>query len=287
MFARLHSVVPNPAFAIEPPAGPPARLGRRALLAEVRRRSAKVRAGITTAAVIRAERRAVPYYAAVRAALGDWTPDTIHYTPVVDRVARFLTGRGAPTVLDIGCGYGLLLKRLAGSVRAARLIGSDAIAIGARVIAAHDRQPLPDRSCDAVISTALPEMLVDPPTLARECARVVKADGLVVVTTATSHVIHLSRNPWSYVEGLLSTVWPRLLPEHHGLFEPLTPLPMTWRFFTRHELRAMYAEHFTHVEVATLHFGHLRKFGLEDLAPKLPVLRHFGGQLMVVAQGPR
>ncbi|HEY2804714.1 MAG TPA: methyltransferase domain-containing protein [Gemmatimonadales bacterium] len=286
MLGRLARIVPNAAFAVG--AGePPRSIGRRELAREVARRAGPRRARVTQDEAVRAERRAVPFYLAVQEVFGPPRPDTLHYAPVIERAAAFLAHRQQPRALDIACGFRLLLKGLSERVPAARCLGADLLPFGANFISQHDRQPLRDRSFDLVISTSLLDHLVDPPTLAREMARLVKPDGRVITIATASHTIHLNRNPWSYVEGLLSTAWPGILPPPPLFLEPLTDLPMPWNFFHRSEMRAMFEEHFDEVRVTPLHFRHLRKFGLENAASWVPVLRNFGGLLMTEASGPR
>jgi 2-polyprenyl-3-methyl-5-hydroxy-6-metoxy-1,4-benzoquinol methylase len=293
MFSLLRELVPNPAFDVAPQAGDPEarrsarRLRRRWYYHELRRRSAARLAALSQADALRTERRSMPFYAALRSAFGDPTPDSSHFAPVVERVVAFLEGRPAPKVLDVACAYGQLLGLIHERVPSARLVGTDILSMPGRIVALGHVMPLRGASFDVVTSTSLLEHVVDPEALVREIARLVRPDGLVVAVTTSIHVVFLTRNPLSYAEGLLSTAWPDVLPPHHHLYEPLTPLTMPHHAFTRHETRSLFARHFGAVEVSTLHYGHLRKFGLESVAPRIPLLRHFGGQLLIVAREPR
>ena len=285
LLRALHEVVKNPAFDVPSVTVP--RIGRRALAREIARRAATRRARVTQEEAVRAERRCIPFYLALREVFGPFTPDTLHYAPVIERAMAFLADRPEARVLDIACGYRLLLKGLAERAPRARLVGADLLPFGANVLARHDQQPFADASVDLVISTSLFDHLVDPPTLVQEAARLVKPDGLVITIATACHVLHLSRNPLTYVEGLISTVRPDVLPAHPLFIEPLSDLPMPWNFFTREQMAAMFEAEFERVEILPLHYGHLRKFGLERVAPHLPVLRDFAGLFMTVASGPR
>lgn len=286
MLARLRGLVPNPAFDV-PTGGTPAPLAGRALRVEIHRRTKDKLARLTQRDALRTERRSMPYYASLRAAFGEPTVDTSHYTPVVEAVTRFLAGRPPARVLDIACAYGLLLKEMGRRTPTARLVGTDILSMKGRICAVGHDQPFAPASFDVVTATSLFEHVMDVDAQVREVARLVKPDGLVASVTTAIHTLLLSRNPLTYLEGLVSTLAPGILPPHHHLYEPLTPLTLPHRAFTRHEIHAAFAKHFERVEVSTIHFLHLRKFGLESMAPSLPLLKDFGGQLVIFAERPR
>lgn len=289
MFEHLRRIVPNPAFEVPPEPGDPARrrLEPKALRAEVHRRTRDKLSRLTQADALRTERRSMPFYAAVREVFGRPVPDTSHYAPIVERVGAFLAARPASSALDIACAYGLLIQQLQARAPRTRFVGTDILSMPGRIVALGHQQPLRAASFDAVTATSLLEHVVDPDALVAEIARLVKPDGLVGAVTTTVHTLFLNRQPWSYVEGLASTMMPGLLPPHHHLYEPLSPLTLPHRAFTRQAMRALFAKYFHEVEVFTIHFTHLRKFGLEGVAGSLPLLKHFGGQLVIVAKRPR
>jgi 2-polyprenyl-3-methyl-5-hydroxy-6-metoxy-1,4-benzoquinol methylase len=288
MFERLRAMVPNPAYDVPPQPGNPAshRHTAKALRVEVHRRTADKLGKLTQADALRTERRSMPFYAAMRAVFGRPTPDTSHYAPIVERVGAFLVTRPAARALDIACGYGLLIKELAVRAPETMFVGTDILSMPGRIVGLGHQQPFRSAAFDAVTATSLLEHVVDPDALVREMARLVKPDGLVGAVTTTVHTLFLNRNPLSYVEGLLSTVSPGILPPHHHLYEPLSPLTLPHRAYTRQQMQALFLKYFREVEVSTIHFLHLKKFGLDGLAPSLPGLKHFGGQLVIFARGP-
>lgn len=190
-------------------------------------------------------------------------------------------------MLDIACAYGLLLKEIGDRTPSAKPLGTDILSMPGRIVAVGHDQPLKSATFDVVTSTSLLEHIPDADAQVKEYARLVKPDGLVASVTTAIHTVALSRNPLSYLRGLASTMMPTLLPPHHHLYEPLSPLTLPHRAFTRHEMRALFEKYFRKVEVRTMHFLHLRKFGLEGLAPYLPGFKHFGGQMVIFAQEPK
>ena len=288
MLQRLATIVPNKAFTAPLPPTNTYHLTPGQLRAEIQQRTRNKFAALTQKDALRTERRSMPFYAAVREVFGRPTPDTSHYQPVIERVTRFLGERPVgQRVLDIACAYGLLLKEIGQRTPTARLIGTDILSMPGRIVAVGHDQPLRSATFDVVTSTSLLEHIPDTDAQVKEYARLVKPDGLVAAVTTAIHTVALSRNPLSYLQGLASTVMPGLLPPHHHLYEPLSPLTLPHRAFTRHEMQALFEKYFRKVEVRTMHFLHLRKFGLEGLAPYLPLLKHFGGQMVIFAQEPR
>jgi 2-polyprenyl-3-methyl-5-hydroxy-6-metoxy-1,4-benzoquinol methylase len=289
MFERLRRFVPNPAYDVPPEPGDPAlrRLEPKALGAEVHRRTKDKLRRLTQADALRTERRSMPFYAALREIFGRPTPDTSHYAPIVERVGAFLSAKPVARALDIACAYGLLIQQLRKKAPRTQFYGTDILSMPGRIVALGHQQPLRSASFDAVTATSLLEHVVDPDALVREMARLVRPDGLVGAVTTTVHTLFLNRNPWSYVEGLFSTLSPQLLSPHHHLYEPLSPLTLPHRAFTRQQMTTLFEKYFREVEVFTVHFAHLRKFGLEGIAPEVPLLRHFGGQLVIFAKRPK
>jgi len=288
MFARLKTLVPNPAYDVPASSQRPRHLAPKALREEVHRRTSEKLSRLTQADALRTERRSMPFYAAVREVFGRPTPDTSHYAPIVERVGAFLASRPAGArSLDIACAYGLLIQQLQRRAPGAQFLGTDILSMPGRIVGLGHQQPLRSASFDAVTSTSLLEHVVDPEALVREMARLVKPDGLVGAVTTAIHTVFLNRNPLSYVEGLFSTLAPGLLPPHHQLYEPLSPLTLPHRAYTRQQMQALFAKYFREVEVFTIHFTHLKKFGLDGVASSLPLLKDFGGQLVIFAKQPR
>ncbi len=296
MFAALHDVVPNPAFVVAPQPGGPwlrraeRRIRRRWYWGQVSRRAWERREHVTVSAVAHHEWRSADFYAAVTAS-GDQAAaayvEPTYYAPVVELVVAHLEGASAPRILDIGSGPGNLLRLLAARVPGARLTGTNLLHVAGTAIAVGEQSPFRAACFDAVTATKLLEHAVDPGAFVREMARIVKPGGIAVAVTNALHMQFLSRNPLSYAEAMAGTVWPRLLPDHPGMFLPLTPLPMHHRAFTVRELERLFAPHFADVRVEAIGYDHLRKFGLASLAPHLPLVRRFGRELIVRALRPR
>jgi len=296
MFAALHAVVPNPAFVVPPQPGgawlrsAERQLRRRWYWGEVSRRAWERRARVTESAVTHHEWRSADFYAAVSASRNEAAAayvEPTYYAPVVELVAAHLGGAARPRILDIGSGPGNLLRLLAGRLPGARLVGTNLLHVPGTVIAAGEHAPFPRACFDAVTATKLLEHAVDPAAFVAEMARMVKPGGIVVAVTNALHMQFLTRNPLTYAEALAGTVAPGLLPKHPGMFLPLTPLPMHHRAFTARQLERLFAPRFADVRVAPIGYEHLRKFGLGALAPRLPLVRRFGRELLVCALRPR
>ena len=296
MFEALHQVVPNPAFAVPAQPGGPwlrravHRLRRRWYWGEVSRRARERLDQVTVSRVAHHEWRSEDFYAAVSAsrhAAATAYVEPTYYAPVVALVTAHLGGAPRPRILDIGAGPGNLMRLLAERVPGARLTGTNLLHVRGTAIAVGEHSPFRGACFDAVTATKLLEHAVDPGAFVREMARIVKPDGICVAVTNALHMQFLSRNPLSYAEGLAGAVWPPLLPPHPGMFLPLTPLPMYHRAFTVRELERLFAPHFADVRVEAMGYEHLRKFGLEALAPRLPLVRRFGRELIIRALRPR
>ena len=132
----------------------------------------------------------------------------------LDAAAMYLPAPGGPArVLDVGCGSGVALARMRelgwqvqgvevdpGGVEAAR-------ARGVPVCSGRlEDQQFPEASFDAVHSAHVLEHVHDPSGLVRECSRVLKPGGLLVLLTP---------NPDSWGHGLFRSAWLNLDPPRH------------------------------------------------------------------------
>ncbi|MEU2022266.1 methyltransferase domain-containing protein [Streptomyces sp. NPDC016469] len=107
----------------------------------------------------------------------------------------------ARSLLDIGCGTGLVTGRIAAGRPGLRVTGSDAAhgmaavarqRVGAVVLADARRLPLPDAAVDAVSAVWLLHLLREPgavPAVVAEAARVLRPGG-VFVTTVDKDAAH-------------------------------------------------------------------------------------------------
>jgi SAM-dependent methyltransferase len=296
MFRMLHKIVPNPAFAVQEQPGSPWRrraargIRRRWYWAEVTRRGQQRRRSVTAASVAHHEWRSADFYAAVAAsghAAATAYVEPTYYGPVATLVTEHLHGVHWPRILDIGSGPGNLIRLLGERLPGARLTGTNLLHVRGTAIALGEHSPFPDACFDAVTATKLLDHAVDPGMFVREMARVLKPTGICVAVTNSLHIQFLSRSPLTYAEALASTVWPGVLPQHPGMFLPLTSLPMYHRAFTAGDLERLFAPSFSDVTVEAMNYSHLRRFGLARLARHLPLVRRFGGELMVRALRPR
>jgi SAM-dependent methyltransferase len=124
-------------------------------------------------------------------------------------------------VLDIGCHQGEFLRRLGDRIGPS--LGLDPLAVPEenprfRLLAEPFREPLPlaDASFDAVVLLATLEHIRDKEPLARECCRLLRDGGRVIITVPSSRVDRL-------VDLLvrLRLADGMSLDEHHG-FDPTT-----------------------------------------------------------------
>lgn len=296
MFRLLLQIVPNPVFDVPEQPGSAARrrllrrLRWRWYWGEIARRSAARRQGVTARSVVRHEWRTADYYAAVLASRQDAAAayaEPSYYAPVTAFVGQHLSGVPGPRILDIGAGPGTLLRLLKRQLPGARLTGTNLLKVGGTAIALGEDTPFSNAFFDAVTATKLLDHAVDPGLFVKEMARVLKPDGICVAVTNALHIQFLSRNPLTYAEGLVSTVWPGVLPPHPAVFLPLTPLLMPHRAFTARDLERLFAPSFAHVTVEAMNYSHLRRLGVARLAPRIPLLRRFGSELIVRALRPR
>ena len=114
------------------------------------------------------------------------------YRPGQDEVVRELRRGGARRILDVGCGTGILTRRLASELAPSLLCGCDlsfgmlsqaaaaAVSTSVWVNAGAERIPLPDQSVDAVVSTEAFHFFDQAAALA-EFRRVLVPGGRVVV----------------------------------------------------------------------------------------------------------
>ena len=123
---------------------------------------------------------------------------------ISDRTARLAIATAAPPrrVLDVGCGTGYLLRRLAGHFRDAELAGIDAaprmIEIANSLgndrrlrfaVGVAEQLPYPDRTFDLIVSTTSFDHWSDQQAGLLECARVLRAGGHVVLVDQFSGLL--------------------------------------------------------------------------------------------------
>lgn len=267
---------------------------------------------ITTDKIIEAELKTIPFYKALELAAAS---DRRQMTKAGNsrklavnvfeeshmRVAEILLDKLRDyrahnlKILEVGCGNGLLLQILRNYFPNAEIIGTNLS--GSEIVIPQvlkdpntciisyslENLPFASESFDVFISTEVIEHLVRPQTMVEQIKRLLKPNGVFVVTAPSVHVQFLSKNPFTYLTGLLSTFldWDWLLPPFHNLYEPLTDLSLIHYAFSIQQYRNMFLKIFPNVKVSTMRFFHLRKFRLDDrTAAQIPIFKKFGGLLI-------
>jgi SAM-dependent methyltransferase len=146
------------------------------------------------------------------------------------RLARTWIPPGA-SVLDVGCHQGEFLRSLGRAIGPS--VGLDPLAPEVDISPHHllplsfaEPLDLPDESFDSVVMLATLEHIRDKDPLARECARLLRPGGRVIITVPSPRVdgiVHFFCR-LGLADGMS-------LDEHHG-FDPRTTLAL----FTRHGL---------------------------------------------------
>lgn len=254
---------------------------------------------ITQEGILEDERRCEPFYRALNAAYPT-AAESGAFSESDEEIVSLLRARPlnacAPQVVDVGCGGGRLLRRLALEYPRASLVGTSIFEFtldqtrqlstkGIRPIyCTANRIGLPDNSQDLVVSTEVIEHLRSPRELVTEIARILKPGGVFCVTAPSKAGYIFGPNPTTYIATALSGVAPSLLPPFHDLYAPLTPLRFVHYGFSVDDYKGLFRRSFPDVEVFTSRFTSLRKFGLESVAPRLPLLRSMGGLCIAVGR---
>lgn len=301
----LGAKIPNPAFE-------QFRMSKHPLLNKVRetlfwrgfhrRLTAKTRRffeSISQQDIIDAELRCQPYYKAYHQVYfnidtaGVFTDsDKI----VAEQIRRMGFDSPSPNIVDIGCGNGRLLMCLAGEFSDAKLTGTSAFPLSGEYYEKVERlgvklvyctasdTGLPDQSYDIVVSTEVIEHLRHPEEMVREIHRILKPGGFFCVTAPAKYAAMYCRNPFSYFIIALSVVFPRILPPFHNLYSPLTPVKIVHYAFEKQDLERLFRNYFNTVKVSTSRFTALKKFRMDKIAPRIPILRDMGGLCIVTGR---
>jgi SAM-dependent methyltransferase len=254
---------------------------------EVSRRTRDFFQAIRQEDIVDHEHKALPFYRAmweVSPSLGLDPVDTDE--EVVKRLHRLGAKPTEPLrVLDIGCGRGRLLLRIARDFPNARLTGTELVEWYHPLLASHGITPvqchagrltLEDNSQDVVVSTDVIEHLRDPSQMVREIHRVLKPGGVFCVGGPAANASFYNRNPLTYLWIALGNTLEICLPPFHNLYAPLTPLKIVHYGFTRRQLWRLFGPHFPDARTETCRFHALKKFRLNGVATYLPVLRGMG-----------
>lgn len=131
---------------------------------------------------------------------------------VLAMVRRLLPARAGLSALDVPCGAGALSAQMASDGLDVTSLDIEAVEpfrhdSAKRVLAnANNGLPFPDRSFDLVVSVEGIEHLENPSAFLRECARVTKDSGTIIISTPN-------------VDSMRSRRW-ALLRGHHRFFGP-------------------------------------------------------------------
>ena len=199
-------------------------------------------------------------------------------------------------VVDLGCGGGRLLKRLGIECPEATLTGTSIFHFSPDELknlseanitpcycTAH-KVELANNSQDIVVSSEVIEHLRYPEEMVREIARILKPGGIYCVTAPSINANMYCKNPLSYLTVAIGTLFPKILPPFHDLYAPMTPLKLVHYGFERQVFKSMFLKHSLQVNVKTTRFTALKKFGLGQLAARLPVFKNMGGLCMAVGR---
>ncbi|MGZ3695853.1 MAG: methyltransferase domain-containing protein [Bdellovibrionota bacterium] len=215
---------------------------------------------------------------------------------VISAVAGVVGLGRSLNITDIGCGEGRLLKQFSRFYPGSNLTGTSIFPFSEAelssfksagitpVYCSASRIDIPDASQDIVVSTEVIEHLRNPADMLAEIKRILKPGGVFCVTAPGKSSYMFCKNPLSYLAVALAPYFPSLLPPFHNLYAPLSGLKIVHYGFDPHEFRKLFGEYFSTVEVQTYRFVSLRKFRLDKIAPKLPVLKNMGGGVMAVGQ---
>lgn len=204
----------------------------------------------------------------------------------------------AITIVDIACGAGRLLKRLAVEFPQAKLMGTSIFEFSVEEIASFkesnieaiyceaDKINMGDDSAHLVVCSEVIEHLKEPSALASEIYRILKPGGVFCVTAPSKASYMYTNNPISYLSVFLSPYRGWFLPAFHNLYAPLSSINFVHYGFTPAQFHQVFTSAFPKVSIRTTRFTALRKFRVHNIARKLPFLKHMGGLCMAVGTKP-
>jgi 2-polyprenyl-3-methyl-5-hydroxy-6-metoxy-1,4-benzoquinol methylase len=261
---------------------------------EINRRTRDFFESITQEDIVATEKAALPLYQAMREVIPSLGEDALDSDiEVVKRLTRLgLQPDQAPAVLDIGCSHGRLLLQISREFPRSKLTGAELsewyheklVEKGITPIQSHaGNLALESDSQDVVVSTDVIEHLRHPVEMVREIHRVLRPGGIFCVGGPAANASFINRNPFTYLWIAAGGVFEPVLPPFHNLYAPMTPLKIVHYGFKRKQLKQLFQQTFPSVSVEMCRYGPLKKFGLAEVAPHLPILRGMG--LYVVAFG--
>lgn len=263
-------------------------------------RSRETIAQITTDRIVQLEKDTWPYYEMQKLVMpidmqkGMMNVHLESHLEVVEILARSLPPKhdGRYRILEFGCGDGRLLLAMRQRFANADFLATnlfqtngvlDPVKCDPKIeILTYNVEdfPLELGKFDAVISTEVIEHLLRPEVMVEKTRELLLEGGVFIITAPSLHVQFLSKNPLTYLFGLLSVIFEWVLPPFHNLWQPLTDLHIIHHAFSYSHYKRMFLKHFPNTVIAPTRFTHLKKFHLEKLASKIPILRRWGGLML-------
>lgn len=163
---------------------------------------------------------------------------------VLDLLHDAVRAKENPSILDVGCGYGEMLRDygmcrgIGVDINYDALVTARNAAPQARFALSHvERLPFSDNSFDGVLCSEVLEHVRDPESLARELMRIVKPGGAVAVTVPNETMTTLGRavmgkKPWKSPAHLWAFTPRRLAGIFPGQPECLRHAPFGWLPFS-------------------------------------------------------
>jgi len=211
-------------------------------------------------------------------------------------------GRKSLKILDIGCSDAYLFKQLMRAVKKSQFmlynlygldISKDRIFLAKKrfkginntkfILGDAENLPFSDNEFDMVISHESLEHLINPIKGVKEVKRILKPDGIFILSVPSKHMVFISRiNPLTWIEGLMSVYFPFILPPFHNLYEPEKKNTVIHRAFTFFELKQSLYD-WDKIEIKTTDF-----LFEEFLPQKLRnMLRHFYYSIKILKMSGR
>jgi 2-polyprenyl-3-methyl-5-hydroxy-6-metoxy-1,4-benzoquinol methylase len=253
---------------------------------------------ITQEQIIDSEIRCIPFYKALHS-VNPGRDDTGGFSESDEDVVNLIRGMNPtskPSITDLGCGGGRLLKRLHREFPGATLNGTSIFTFSDQeldelkskninpIYCSVKNTGLPDQSQDIVVSTEVIEHLRNPEEMAAEIKRILKPGGIFCVTAPSKAAQMYCKNPFSYLLVAISTIFPRILPDFHNLYSPLTPIKIVHFAFSPEEFGSIFSKSFSDFRILTRRFIALRKFRVARIAPNAPILNRMGGLCVVIGR---
>jgi SAM-dependent methyltransferase len=141
--------------------------------------------------------------------------------------------RGATSVLDLGCGFGVHTATIANRIapiavgldlndiklrEARRIASTEGVTENTAFVcgdAAHP--PFRPAGFQCILATEVLEHLINPSEGLAACNRLLCDHGLLILTTPSRHNLDYIANPFFILEKVLSLIWNEVLPPYHNL----------------------------------------------------------------------